>query len=208
MNRENGKGGAEAAPRNRASRRRQSIAAAAVVLAVFCGLGIAADLGTNHSGGSLPLTVDKSAPLLLDEPTSDQSGGATSPSLTRKLICHDCHADFLQDSLSVVHAKQDIACTSCHGLSEAHSGDEENITPPQIMYARGDIAGKCRQCHKTHNATADAVITRWQQRDLQRLKPAELACTDCHGEHRMRVRTVLWDKHTGKLLPKKRPSEK
>ena len=25
-------------------------------------------------------------------------------------------------------------------------------------------------------------------------------CTDCHGDHRLRLRTVRWDKKTGKLL--------
>ncbi len=25
-------------------------------------------------------------------------------------------------------------------------------------------------------------------------------CTDCHGEHRLKVRTRRWDKETGKLV--------
>jgi len=30
--------------------------------------------------------------------------------------------------------------------------------------------------------------------------PDKIVCTDCHGEHRMKVRTIIWDKKTGKLL--------
>ena len=30
--------------------------------------------------------------------------------------------------------------------------------------------------------------------------PKKVVCTDCHGEHRFKVRSVSWDKNTGKLL--------
>ena len=30
--------------------------------------------------------------------------------------------------------------------------------------------------------------------------PKKVVCTDCHGEHRLKVRSVSWDKGTGKLL--------
>ena len=33
--------------------------------------------------------------------------------------------------------------------------------------------------------------------------PKQVVCTDCHGEHRLKVRSVWWDKSTGKLLGRK-----
>ena len=30
--------------------------------------------------------------------------------------------------------------------------------------------------------------------------PVRWICTDCHGQHRMKVRTRVWDKETGKLI--------
>lgn len=173
----------------------------AAILGVFGWMAAAADSGTAQPAALRPLTIDKSAPLLLDEPALNRPAADTPPTLTRSLICHDCHGDFLRDSFSVTHGTNRVTCVSCHGLSEAHSGDEENITPPQIMYAREAIAVKCRECHEGHNAAADAVIALWQQRGLQKLKPAQLVCTDCHGTHRMKVRMVRWDKKTGKIQP-------
>ncbi len=29
---------------------------------------------------------------------------------------------------------------------------------------------------------------------------ADIGCVNCHGDHRMKVRTVIWDKKSGKLL--------
>jgi hypothetical protein len=28
-------------------------------------------------------------------------------------------------------------------------------------------------------------------------------CTDCHGSHKLKVRTRMWDKETGKLIMEK-----
>lgn len=146
-----------------------------------------------------PLKVDKSAPLLLDDAPAKKT--PASP----KLICYDCHGTFRDDPFSIKHASVDVTCVTCHGESDAHAHDEDNITPPQTMYAREAIAKRCGECHKEHNASPAKVVARWQERGLQKLKPVNLVCTDCHGRHRMNVRTIHWDKKTGKLLdtPKK-----
>lgn len=148
-----------------------------------------------------PLKVDKSAPLLLDDPATAAKPAAAAP----RIICHDCHGNFREELLSVTHAKVDVTCVTCHGESRAHADDEDNTTPPQVMYLREAIGKKCGECHKKHNSSAAKVVARWQERGLQNLKPADLACTDCHGKHRVNVRTIHWDKKTGKLLdaPKK-----
>ncbi|MFZ2643010.1 MAG: cytochrome c3 family protein [Verrucomicrobiia bacterium] len=146
-----------------------------------------------------PLKVDKSAPLLLDD-----APAKTAP-VSPKLICYDCHGTFREDPFSIKHASVNITCVTCHGESRAHADDEDNTTPPQTMFPREAIAKRCAECHKEHNVAPSKVIARWQERGLQKLTPSSLVCTDCHGKHRMNVRTIHWDKKTGKLLdaPKK-----
>jgi hypothetical protein len=45
------------------------------------------------------------------------------------------------------------------------------------------------------------VITRWQQRCPEKRDVSQIVCTDCHGEHRLKNRTVRWNKTTGDLIP-------
>jgi nitrate/TMAO reductase-like tetraheme cytochrome c subunit len=76
------------------------------------------------------------------------------------------------------------------------------------MYPAGKIDAACRGCHKSHNAPAAKVIVRWQQRCPAQTDPQEIRCTDCHGEHRLKLRTVRWNKETGKLLSREDSSGK
>lgn len=164
--------------------------------------GWAAEPGGSIKTGPPPLKVDKAAPLLLEGPTAPPADAPQKPAIPR-IMCHDCHGNFLEEPLAVNHAKKEITCVECHGPSEAHKNDESNSTPPDVMFPRDRIAAKCGECHKAHDAPASAVILRWQQRGLQKLNPRELVCTDCHGAHRLKVRTIQWDKKTGKVIPRK-----
>jgi hypothetical protein len=47
------------------------------------------------------------------------------------------------------------------------------------------------------------VIARWIECRVARRDPKRIVCTDCHGNHRLKIRTVRWDRKTGKLLPAK-----
>jgi hypothetical protein len=58
----------------------------------------------------------------------------------------------------------------------------------------------CAKCHEDHDASARKIIQRWQQRCPAKTRPNEIVCTDCHFEHRLPSRTVVWDKKTGKLV--------
>ncbi len=119
-----------------------------------------------------------------------------------------------------VHAKENIGCAKCHGASRAHRNDEDNVTAPDKMYASARIDNACRLCHEEHNASARKVIAMFQARFPPNTDPKKVVCTDCHGEHRLKVRSVWWDKNTGKLLgrnpdaaeksgvAKKKPAEK
>ena len=114
--------------------------------------------------------------------------------------------------MAVSHAKEDVSCIDCHGASLAHRNDEDNITPPDKMYAFAKIEAGCQaDCHDTHDAPAREVLKRWQERCPEKTDFTQVVCTDCHGYHRLPRRTVRWNKETGELLmraPKVDPAEK
>ena len=114
--------------------------------------------------------------------------------------CFVCHANYEDESMAVSHAKEGTGCVDCHGQSWKHRNDEGNVTPPDVIYPAAKIDPACRKCHEDHNAPAVKVIARWQERCPAKTKPSQIVCTDCHGEHRLALRTVRWDKETGKLL--------
>ena len=102
--------------------------------------------------------------------------------------CLVCHVNFKTEQLAANHLKQDITCDQCHGASNVHCSDEDNVTAPDKMYPRSKIAAMCGECHPKHKDSVSAA-------DMK-----EKVCTDCHGKHLLAVRTRVWDKETGKLL--------
>jgi len=160
----------------------------------------AAEPKEGKSGGKTsklpPLVVDKSAPLMLEEPSKKKDESF----LTINQACFVCHNNYREEYLMRVHAKQEIACMECHGESIAHRNDEDNITPPDIMYPLDKINEACQECHDTHDAPAKKVVARWRERCPQKTDVGKIVCTDCHGKHRLESRTVRWDKRTGKLI--------
>lgn len=181
-----------------------------------------------------PLIVDMDTPLLLDEPGEGEKVAATNTKATAEnTACFVCHANYMTESLVGDHAGVDIGCVHCHGQSTVHRNDENNTTPPEIMYPVEKVDPFCRGCHSTvHDIPPRKIITRWLERnkkednpscanchkeddvppvkvvarwkerglDKAKTDPDKIICTDCHGEHRMRIRTVIWDKKSGKLL--------
>jgi hypothetical protein len=150
-----------------------------------------------------PLVVDKTAPLLLEEPSDKKD----KKFLRINQSCFVCHDNYKDEYLMLVHAKEEIGCVDCHGESVAHRNDEDNITPPDLMYPLDEIDDACQECHDTHDAPADMIIARWQARCPEKKDVEKIACTDCHGRHRLKARTVRWDKSTGELLVE-RPKSK
>jgi hypothetical protein len=167
------------------------------------------EAGSPKPASKLPplksLKVDKSAPLLLDEPTAEE--GKDQAFLRINEACYVCHGNYREEPMAVSHAKQDVSCMECHGPSLEHRNDEDNITPPDKMYALAKIDAGCQaDCHDSHDAPAREVLKRWQERCPDKTDVSQVVCTDCHGFHRLTRRTVQWDKDTGKLLlrsPKK-----
>jgi hypothetical protein len=155
---------------------------------------------TENSGGLPPLVIDSSEPLLLDEPDEEAIAAANTEAGKKNAACFVCHTNYRTEFLVSRHAKANVSCHNCHGESLAHQNDENNITPPETLYPAEKIGPLCLKCHETHDVSAREVIARWKERGLEKTDPDKIVCTDCHGDHRMKVRTVIWDKRTGKLL--------
>jgi hypothetical protein len=166
---------------------------------------------SSAKGGLPPLKVDRAKPLRLGE---SPSPGASSAAKTKKKVsldglpvpkadnqaCFVCHNNYQEEELASVHADNNVGCIKCHGESLEHRNDENNVTPPQRMYPSARIDSACKECHSEHNAAATKVLEKWMARCPHKKEPAAILCTDCHGEHRLKNRTVRWDKATGKLL--------
>jgi len=116
------------------------------------------------------------------------------------LACFVCHGNYEDEPLVIEHAKKAIGCVDCHGQSHDHRNDEDNITPPDKMYAPEDVDKMCGECHEKHNAQGKEVIARWRERCPAKTDPEKIVCTDCHFQHRLKFRTVWWNKKTGELV--------
>lgn len=161
------------------------------------------DKTEEKSDGPPPLVVDKAAPLLLDEPPEFDPFAVPTGPVADNSACFVCHANYDEEPFAVVHAKANCGCIRCHGASLAHRDDENNITPPDVMFSAETMNSNCNKCHDTHDAPAVEVLARWQKRCPEKTDPKSLVCTDCHGMHRLKFRTVEWDKKTGELIVRK-----
>jgi hypothetical protein len=110
--------------------------------------------------------------------------------------CFVCHVNFKNEELSKKHQATGIGCARCHGESDNHSADEDGLTPPEILYPADKINPACLKCHPV-----DSLVKREIHRPAVARDPDKKSlCTECHGQHRLSVRTRRWDKHTGKLV--------
>jgi hypothetical protein len=136
--------------------------------------------------------------------------------------CFACHANMKSEPLAHTHQMAGVGCATCHGESDKHSSDENNVTPPDKMYSKARIAGACIACHRTaalrrtdlrlrqpvhaRSIAASAAAGRHPATAAAASGPSNSAsaakryCTDCHGTHRLPTRTRRWDKDTGKLI--------
>jgi hypothetical protein len=110
--------------------------------------------------------------------------------------CYACHANYNGEKLTKQHQPVGVGCENCHGPSVQHSGDEDNITPPDRMFNKADIDPFCITCHEK-----PALMKREDHRLYLKGETVEQTCNECHGkEHHMKVRTRQWDKKTRKLI--------
>ncbi|MEF8787662.1 MAG: cytochrome c3 family protein, partial [Planctomycetota bacterium] len=144
-----------------------------------------------------PLEVGEDAPRLKDaEKDEKKDEGPTADNQH----CFVCHGNYRGEALTEVHASAHIGCMECHGPSDAHRGDEANVTPPDRMFPLEDINPYCRKCHKEHDVQPRKIIDRWLERAPHRTGAQRTMCTDCHGQHRLESRDTQWNKRTGELL--------
>lgn len=126
--------------------------------------------------------------LLLDEDVLTDRTGLNDR-------CYVCHVNFSHEELAVNHALVDVGCEDCHGSCDAHCDDEDNITPPDIMYAEEQVNEFCMGCHPVEDLEGvdkhDRIVA---GSDNQK------TCTTCHGKHRVNYRTREWDPYTGELI--------
>jgi hypothetical protein len=127
--------------------------------------------------------VSQEPPLLLEEGSASEEFGSPTGPVADNSRCHVCHMNYEDEALSIMHARANVGCEQCHGASDAHCSDEDNITPPDIMYPAHKINSFCKSCHPKAKLGGDKKY-----------------CVDCHGEHRLTHRTRKWDKATGNLV--------
>ena len=126
--------------------------------------------------------VEEEPLLLLDEVEPSVVGGAGGP-VADNSRCYVCHINFDGEELTAMHARRDVGCEDCHGASDKHCSDEDNITPPDKMFAKDAINSFCKSCHPDAKLGGDKKY-----------------CVECHGKHVMEHRTRRWNKKTGELL--------
>ncbi len=176
----------------------------AAVSCVIPGVGPTSVLLTGAAEAAPPpLIINKDKPLLLEEPKPaepDDPWAAPEGPVADNQACFVCHENYKEEPMAADHAKVNVGCVKCHGESLEHRDDEDNITPPDIMYPPEKIEPSCVKCHKTHLSPPGELIARWQERCPAKTDPKTIVCTDCHGQHRLKLRTVWWDKKTRKLI--------
>ena len=128
------------------------------------------------------------------------------------VFCSACHYGFSDEKLARRHEQAGIGCERCHGESERHRSDEDNITPPEIMYPKAKINPTCMMCHPRHEirpvkhheqllADAQTIFDPEINDSASKDTGHKMYCTTCHAKHhRINVRTIRWDKATGELL--------
>ena len=149
----------------------------------------------------------RAEPLLLLEDGDDAEKLATpSGPVADNSRCYVCHINYEEEALTFVHAMADIGCEQCHGSSDAHCADEDNITPPEIMYPKAKINPTCMMCHpraEIKHVSDHASLLAGAETIFDKSNSQKQYCTDCHGkDHRINVRTIRWNKATGELLEK------
>lgn len=152
------------------------------------------------SEGTIGVAVDGQSALAVSDTTSPLKGriglGAAGAGLEVQYVrvrplnieelqnipaendyCYVCHANFEYDEpLVAVHDEAEVGCADCHGPSLAHRSDEDNVTPPDILYRRPRIDAACLGCHTRHEEREAPTGT---------TAPGVAVCTDCHGDHQI-----------------------
>ena len=134
-----------------------------------------------------PLLLDDEPLLLLDDEPANGQETATGADNSR---CFVCHLNYAQEEIAVTHARVNIGCAGCHGESDEHIADESwasggNGTAPDIMYPKPKINPACMRCHPRDKIDTEQHKPLFSSDD-------NTYCTDCHGNHRLKIRKCKW----------------
>lgn len=122
---------------------------------------------------------------------ADSTAPAVEPADNSR--CFVCHLNYEDDTMASAHARKGVSCEECHGKSDAHCSDENNITAPDVLFATDMIASSCARCHPRLSNTHMTIAADPTQPH---------GCTECHAfsGHRLEYRTRKWDKKTRQLI--------
>jgi len=142
----------------------------------------------------------------------NSSGNDGEEHFVANVFCAACHYDFDEEELAFEHMAAGVGCERCHGESARHRSDEDNITPPELMYSKERINPTCLMCHPRHDIIhvkehgsllegAETIFDPEIDDPASKWAGHKLYCTTCHAkEHRIKVRTTRWDKCTGEVI--------
>jgi hypothetical protein len=167
------------------------------------------------------LVVDKNAPLLLDEPEETESAltEAEAKNATcyvchanyeqeplaqwhskNEIGCTNCHGESIahkndennQTPPDTMYPTNEIdkACRKCHTNHDIQP--EEVVLRWQQHTGNKKTIGLCEICHESHDVPAADVVRKWQKQSGQKVYEKPIVCTDCHGQHRLKTRSVRY----------------
>ncbi|UCD49285.1 MAG: hypothetical protein JSW27_17350 [Phycisphaerales bacterium] len=179
-------------------------------IALSCLLLALAASGSFEATGRKAATETTEEQVNSEAPKTDDYYDRPVETFVANPFCKACHLDFDEDELALNHEIAGIGCERCHGESLKHRSDEANITPPQLMYPKERINPSCMMCHprheirhvEDHQTILEAGLSVFETEEAScDDKDAKKYCIDCHGpHHRMKVRTIRWNKATGEVL--------
>ncbi len=203
---------------------------AAAVAVTLQGCGQSSKDTDSQTNELPPLLVDKNAPLLLDEPAEAENPASEAETQNATcFVCHanyaeepfaqrhakadigcsDCHGESIAHKNDENHTTPpdkmypagdiDPACRKCHTTHNVQPGKGVRLWKERTGDEKTDVL--CKECHETHDIPAAKVVRKWQKQSGQKEQADPITCTDCHGDHRLKLRSVRWNKKTGKLLP-------
>ena len=168
-----------------------------------------------------PLVVDKDSPLLLDGPTKTEhppteaetqnatcfvchANYADEPlaqwHAKANIACSDCHGESIAHKNDENHTTPpdtmypaneiDGACRKCHANHDVQPAEVVRRWKVHLGDKKTDVL--CKECHESHDIPAAAVVRKWQERTGQKKEAEQIVCTDCHGDHRLKMRSVRY----------------
>jgi len=193
---------------------------AAAVAVTFQGCGRQDDV-SSRTNAPPPLVIDKDAPLLLDGPSESEKVNTEAEAKNATCyVCHanyaeeqlaqwhakanyacaDCHGESIAHKNDENHltppdrmypaGEIDVACQKCHTGHDIQPAEVVRRWKQRIGDTKTDVL--CKECHESHDIPAGDVIRKWQKQSSQKAYEKPIVCTDCHGDHRLKFRSVRY----------------